>query len=181
MTTEHTDSTRRPNRKSHRLRGFDYSLYGAYFITICTRDHAHLFGDVGDNEMTLSPYGEIASNEWTVSVDMRKEIYAHAFVVMPNHVHGLISIIPPSDRLSFERDNSGPRLVPRSLGAFVNGYTGAVTRTIKKRHGDPDCVVWQRNYYDHIVRDEADFESILAYIDQNPARWDKDRFNREGL
>jgi REP element-mobilizing transposase RayT len=174
-------TTERSNRQSHRLRGYDYTATGSYFMTICTHDRRYLFGNVINGEMVCSPCGEIASREWQVSVGMRREIITHAFVVMPNHVHGLITLAPDSAPTAFESDLSSPRLRPPSLGAFVNAYTGAVTRAIKTLLNDPSRVIWQRNYYDHIVRDERDFESILAYIENNPGRWHEDRFNDTNL
>jgi REP element-mobilizing transposase RayT len=170
-----------PDRQSHRLRGYDYSAPGSYFLTVCTKDRRYRFGDVVDGEMVCSPQGEIAAREWDVSIGMRRELLAHAFIVMPNHVHGLVSIIDGPDAIQFEPTRLERRMRPRSIGSLVNGYTGAVTTIIKNVLGDSTIEVWQGNYHDHIVRDEREFDTIYAYILDNPARWEEDRFNLKNL
>jgi putative transposase len=170
--------TDRPNRQSMRLKGFNYAGPGTYFVTICTDDRSYLFGQVVDKQMHLSRFGEIASREWRISLKRRAFIVPHAFVVMPNHVHGLVSIDPEAVPV-FDRDAISKGLRPRSLGAFLNRYKGAVSTPIREMLSQPKYVVWQRNYHDRIVRDEREYESVLSYIENNPARWEEDRFNND--
>jgi REP element-mobilizing transposase RayT len=170
----------RPNRQSTRLKGYDYAGPGSYFVTICTRDRRYFFGDVRDADMHLSLFGQIAAREWQISIDRRPHIIPHAFIVMPNHVHGLISLdpktMPDSDREEIARG-----LPPGSLGALLNRYKGAVTTPIRDILRRPKFKVWQSNYHDRIVRNEREFDTIFTYILDNPARWEEDRFNLKNM
>ena len=176
------------HRRSVRLQGYDYSQAGAYFVTICTVQQAELLGQVTDGGVQLNAYGQIVEDCW-------KQIPAHfphasvdAYVVMPNHVHGTIII----DRAEAGSNGNpvgathasplpenvrphGPR--PGSLGAIVGAFKSAAARRINRRRGTPGTAVWQRNYYEHIVRSERALDAIREYIHQNPVRWELDRYN----
>lgn len=183
------------NRRSTRLRWHDYAGGGVYFVTICAQGRVCLFGEIAVDEMALSEFGRVAGEEWLRSGEMRQEVTLDAFVVMPNHVHGLVSLPPPgsADVEAAKAGEGAPdgregavraamRLAPRgrrSLGAFVGAYKAAVTARINTLRGSPGVLVWQRNYYEHVVRDEADLERIRRYIMENPARWALDRENPE--
>jgi putative transposase len=169
-----------PNRQSTRLRGFNYGGPGTYFVTVCTDDRWHFFGKVALNAMRLSDWGQIASQEWPLALDRRPYIIPHAFIVMPNHVHALVSFDPATTP---DRDMSAMArgMPPQSLGRLLNGYKGAVTTVIRGLIDDRHFVVWQRNYHDCIVRDRREFDSIHEYIIDNPARWEQDRFNDKSL
>ena len=124
-------------RRSIRLRDYDYALAGAYFITIVTRERRCLFGDVIDSEMRLNHWGEIVQREWEQSARIRSEIGLDTFVVMPNHVHGIIVITDGSERATSRSPlHSGP--TKRSLGAFVGGFKSAVTKSIRELRGELD-------------------------------------------
>ena len=172
----------RHHRRSIRLKGYDYTQPGAYFVTICTHERAHLFGRVVDGEMVLNAWGEIVRDEWFRTADIRAnvELYADEFVVMPNHVHGIIWIVetgvgatrqvaPTTDR------PRGP--VSGSLGAIIGQYKSAVTRRINIQRNTPGGRVWQRNYYEHIIRTQRALHAIRRYIADNPRRWHLDRHN----
>jgi REP element-mobilizing transposase RayT len=164
-------------RRSIRLRDHDYSRPGAYFVTICAAERACLFGVIADDAMYPNAWGEIAAEEWLRSGQIRREIGLDAFVVMPNHVHGIVFIneaaVGATGRSPLQP--TGPP--PRSLGALVAGYKSAVTVRVNRARGTPGAPVWQRNYYEHIIRDEAALERIRRYITENPARWPHDRDN----
>jgi len=182
--------TRRHNRRSIRLPGYDYAQPGAYFVTICTQDRAHLFGDIVDGLMRLNAVGDIVHDEWTRTERIRSEMVLGAFVVMPNHVHGIVTIAVPHGG-----DASGvvvvgahgraplrhapPRIQrsARSLGAFVAGFKSAVTTRINAMRGTPGAPVWQRNYHEHVIRNDLEFDRIHEYIVNNPMRWHLDRNN----
>ena len=149
-------------------------------MTICTADRRYLFGAVENKQMRLSAFGEIAAREWAVSLARRPFILPHAFVVMPNHIHGLVSF-DPEEMPASDRDAMSKGLRPASLGAFLNRYKGAVSAPIRERLGLPKFGVWQRNYHDRIVRDDREFETVLVYIQENPAKWDEDRYNTDPL
>ena len=178
---------KRHHRRSIRLKGYDYTQPGAYFITICTQDRAFLFGEVVDGEMRLNEYGRIAWGCW-------KEIPLHfpqaeldAFVVMPNHVHGIIVIAGVGAThasplpLSSDARPRGPQR--QSVSSIVGSFKSAVTRRINEYRCTPGAPVWQRNYYEHIIRDEKSLNRIREYIVTNPMRWavDNENPNREGM
>ena len=166
-------------RRSVRLRGYDYRQAGIYFVTICTCQRSKLFGDISDGEMTLSPLGEVASEEWRRLPYKRSNVRLDRYVIMPNHVHGLFVVANKSESDSSHRAASHRSKRPRgfppgSLGAIVSHYKAAVTRRAWSGLIDRGQRIWQRNYYDHIVRSEKALNDIRRYIIQNPARWAED-------
>ena len=190
----------RHHRRSIRLKGYDYRQVGGYFITLVTQDRACLFGEVVDGEMRMNEYGQIAWEEWFRSAEIRREIrlYPDEFVVMPNHIHGIVWIVEPhvgatgpSPLPNHSSPNQPPPLpnglflpsshprgpARRSLSSFIGGYKSAVTKQINALRGAPGAPVWQRNYYEHIIRNEDDLEAIRYYILTNPSRWHEDREN----
>ena len=156
------------HRRSIRLPGYDYAQVGAYYLTLCTHGRGWLFGRVVDRTMALSEAGRIAERELLRTPDVRPNVEIDAYVVMPNHVHVILIISC--------RDAGAPqaaatfRSPARTVGAIVRGYKGAVTSQVNKLRG-ADEPVWQRDYYEHIVRDDADLNRIRRYIEANPARW----------
>ena len=128
-----------------------------------------------DGEVELNELGRIAAEEWLKSARIRIEIELDAWVVMPNHVHG--TVIITDDRCKGDRPvaPSGPR--PRSLGAMMAGFKSAATRRINTTRGTPGASVWQRNYYEHVIRNESALDRIRQYIADNPARWSEDPEN----
>ncbi len=167
-------------RRSIRLKGYDYAQPGAYFVTIVTHHRAMLFGRVVDGEMQLNEYGEIVREEWFRSAEIRTEIelFPDEFVVMPNHIHGIIWIVDVGAwrRRAPTREQFG-RPVPGSLPTIVRAFKSAVTRRINALRGTPGAPVWQRNYYEHIIRTERALDAIRRYIAANPLRWHLDRYN----
>jgi putative transposase len=176
--------------ESTRLKGWDYSSAGWYFVTFCTRGKECFFGDVVDGEMRLSPVGEIACQCW---IDIPKHspsnVALDAFVVMPNHVHGIIVIQDSENRrdvacnvsTTIASDSAMAKISPRagSLGAIVRSYKSAVTRWARSS-GFP-FFAWQERFHDEIVRDEPALDNIRKYIIDNPAMWNTDRENPAGL
>ena len=165
--------TLRGHRRSIRLPGRDYAQSGAYFVTICT-DHARLtFGDVLDDRMVPNDAGRIVEQEWARSASIRDEIELDAFVVMPNHVHGIVII--KGDLLESSHKPSGRGGPARqSLGATIAGFKAATTRRIRLHKGAAELAVWQRNYYERIVRHERELIAIREYIADNPRKWAQD-------
>ena len=172
-----------PRRRSIRLNGYDYSQAGAYFITICSYQRRCIFGEIIDARTRLSRHGEILQAEWLRSGEIRPHLSLDAFVVMPNHVHGIVLIEPVSEPVQFAAQAASPRRTqpagPRaaSIGSFVGGFKAAVTRRINAIGKPIDTPVWQRNYYEHIIRSEARLSAIREYIANNPANWAHDRQN----
>lgn len=175
---------RKPHRRSVRLQDHDYSQPGAYFLTICTHERDHLFGKVADEKMRLSPYGQVALDEWLRTAGIRNEVELNTFQVMPDHIHGIVWInadsrrsgapgVEESTHASTGRAHGRAPLQrpPRSLGSFVAGYKSVVTKRINEIRGTPRKAVWQRGYYEHIVRDDGDLNEIREYIMGNPITW----------
>lgn len=165
-------------RKPLRLTGYDYSSEGGYFITIVTHQRLPFFGNIHDDKVVLSQAGEVARVEWFETRRLREnvELFADEFVVMPNHIHGIIWVLDgPS--VGVERRSTPTKralVIPGSIPAIIRAYKSAVTyaiNTIQNTLGQP---VWQRNYYEHIIRDEKDYGNIVEYIYQNPLNWEKD-------
>jgi putative transposase len=184
------------HRRSIRLNSYDYSSPGAYFITICAHRKRCVFGEIVDGRMHRNDCGDIVQEEWFRSATIRKEIQFDAWVVMPNHVHGIVMITPPvgahgqMPAFAIAPPKTGPhdhaplqgrlpRRRPRSLGTFVGGFKSAVRSRINKMRGTIGLPVWQSNYYEHVIRNEDDLNQIREYILTNPMRWADDRENPE--
>ena len=181
------------HRASTRLQRFDYSLTGAYFITIVTCQREMLFGEIVDGEMRLNRRGEIVQEEWFRSAEIRKEIqlFFDEFVVMPNHIHGIVWIVDgnividtkvesdhnvgATGRSPLRLDNHprGPK--PRSLSSFVAGFKSSVTKRIRDELNETG--VWQRNYHDRIIRNDRELDAVWKYIESNPHNWITDDEN----
>jgi REP element-mobilizing transposase RayT len=167
----------RHNRRSIRLDGYDYAQPGAYFVTVCTRDRTCLFGHVVNGEMHLNEASEIAQRCWEDIPHHFPLVELDAFVVMPNHVHGVI-VVP--GRGTACRAPTTEQFAKPSVGSIptiVRSYKSSVTRYVNLARGAPGTPVWQRNYYEHVVRNEAELMAIREYILANAARWDDDENN----
>jgi putative transposase len=193
-------------RRSIRLAGYDYCLAGVYFVTMVSHGREEIFGEITDEEMRLNENGKIAEAGWEEIPGHFPMVELGEWVVMPNHVHGIIVINEivgerheeirarhaspqrasplPVRPPQMERAThaSPPRGTPRgSIGAIVGSYKSAVSKRINQLRHTPGAPVWQRNYYDHIIRDEKDWERIHTYISANPAQWVRDEENPERI
>jgi putative transposase len=155
------------------LREFDYSQIGAYFVTICTARRLCLLGDIQDGEVRLSPVGQVARLRWQDLPKHALGLTLDAWVVMPNHLHGII-VLPGSAVTGAPCANlpSGPK--PGSLGAAIGGFKSAVSREIAASHLSPIEPLWQRNDYERVIRNDQELDAIRRYIADNPFRWDDD-------
>jgi REP element-mobilizing transposase RayT len=161
-------------RRSPRLQGYDYSQSGAYFVTVCTHERAHLFGAVADGVMMLSDIGRIAHNEiCQIPVYWPGYVETDLFIVMPNHVHIILVLVGTPFLASAVPDTQ--KRVP-TLGTVIGAYKSGVTRRIRETSREPERRVWQGRYHDHIIRSEADLNRIREYVLNNPARWMADTF-----
>ena len=176
MTTEH--NSRKHRRKSIRIKGYDYSQAGAYFITICTHNRECLFGEAANGEMRLTRLGEIVKTSFTDLPHRYQEIELDYFTVMPNHIHVIIAItnvgaihelpLPPNDPMHRRR-----MLIPEIIG-YVKMNTA---KRINQSRNTPGARVWQRNYYEHIIRNDDELNQMREYISQNPLQWELDEEN----
>ncbi len=176
-------------RRSPRLQGYDYTQGGAYFVTICTHGRVCLFGAVIDGAMVLSRAGVIAYERWLALPDHHAGVELDAFVVMPNHVHGIILLVGTGPALSgpapqienvTKTDNAG--VVPTqpsgnvSLSTVIGSYKSGVTRRIHEQGLVTSGRVWQGRYHDHIIRSPGDLARIQEYVVYNAGRWQADVF-----
>src|SRR5688572_18136957 len=159
------------DRRSIRLTGFDYSRRGAYFVTLCTSDRQCLFGEVTNGSMHLNDWGRLVETCWGEIPKHYPHVVGDAFVIMPNHVHGI---------LMFEDERAGHAPPLHPLGTVLGSFKAAVTRAINRVTGVPRASVWQRNYFEHVVRDDESMGNIREYIRTNPERWDRDAVNPDG-
>ena len=159
------------HRRSIRLKEYDYSQAGAYFVTICTQDRKCFLGNVGNETVELSPIGKIAHEFWFEIPKHFQNVQLDTFVVMPNHMHGIIFI---DDNC---RGGVTPPLRRPTLGQIVAYYKYQPSKIINRIRNTIGMSVWQRNYYEHVIRNEKDLNQIRGYIFNNPIRWEFDKEN----
>jgi REP element-mobilizing transposase RayT len=181
---------------SIRAQWWNYSNSGAYFITICTANRKPFFGNIVEHKMHLTPIGKIAARLWNETVNHAKNINLGEFVVMPNHIHGLVIIDKMRDKnatdmvsgnneahvetrhaLSLPDQNQPPRqsrfrnIGKNTISSIIAGYKSAVTRQCNKMGFD---FAWQSRFYDHIIRNDEEYDQIVEYIVNNPLNWRAD-------
>jgi REP element-mobilizing transposase RayT len=193
------------HRHSIRYKNYDYSQAGAYFVTLCVLGKECLLGKIDDGEMQLNALGEIVRDEWLRTEVVRPYVLLDAFVVMPNHFHGIIVLttdrarmrvastmdVPLSvEQLAQGRPSAyvpgpvqdGPRgAASGSLGAIIGQFKSITAKRINLLGGTPGRSVWQRDYYERIIRNEREMNGIRQYIAYNPAHWSEDDNNPENV
>jgi len=169
------------HRRSLRLPGYDYTQAGAYFVTICAHQKACLFGDVTNGEMCVNPLGRIVQEEWEGTGRARQNVTPDAFIVMPNHVHAIIWLTGHEDmagrRGMARHAPTFGRPIAGSLATTVGAFKSAASRRINRQRGTPGAPLWQRNYYERVVRDDQELHAIREYIATNPTQWAHDPEN----
>ena len=202
------------HRRSIRLKGYDYSQAGLYFITICCQDRIWRFGKIENNEMILNEYGQIAFDEWMKLTERFSNFELDVFQIMPNHIHGIFrvgatlavalnadavapnagAVAPNVGAVTLNADAVTPnvgdidgdmrataRVAPTNttVSDIVGAYKSLVANGCLKIHKSKNEIMgklWQRNYYEHIIRNEQSYQCISEYIINNPANWQKDKF-----
>jgi putative transposase len=165
------------HRRSIRLQGYDYSQAGAYFVTMVTYQRDCLFGKIENEEMKLNDFGKIADECWRAIPEHFPFVELGTYVVMPNHVHGIIVITGDGRGTKFRAptvEQFGKPTVG-SLPTIIRTYKAAVTRRIGRDHNATS--IWQRNYHEHIIRNEREMDNIWRYIENNPSAWLEDDEN----
>ncbi len=162
------------HRHSIRLKGYDYSQAGAYFVTIVAWQREMLFGEIVDGEMVLNDFGKIVSEKWQWLETQYEYVELGAWVIMPNHLHGILVI--------HDNGRGGSRPAPtttkhKPLGGLIGAFKMVSTKQINLLHDTEGQVVWQRNYYERIIRNEPEMDRIFRYIEANPTRWADDDEN----
>jgi len=181
-----------PGARSRRCDSHDYRG-GAYFITTNTKDRAHLFGTVRRGRMYLNRHGKIVAEEWKRTDELRDEVSLDAFIVMPDHVHGLLWIShsdaesEPNDDPPITREDgrearlaTSPELPPglekpksATLSTIIGAFKSAVTRRINEKRDAPGETIWQSSFHDHIVHNRKEIRRIRRYIRANPKEWSR--------
>jgi REP element-mobilizing transposase RayT len=156
-------------RKQNRLNNYDYSQPGYYFVTACTKDRKEYFGSVNIGKIDLSEMGKVVEEVWKRTPKLYKIVDIDEFVVMPNHLHGIV-IIKPGEQAGGLR---------YSLDQIVGSFKNVVTKFIRKQF-IPDFA-WQPSFYYHVIRKEEGLDKIREYIRNNPLKWELDRNNLENL
>ncbi|MFI3242314.1 MAG: transposase [Alphaproteobacteria bacterium] len=172
-------------RKQHRLKYYDYSSNGAYFITICTKDKKCVLGNVINEKMILNELGIIAQAEIEKTKKFRDNVFINHYVIMPNHVHLMIKL--RRDTACCVRNNEARnfgKTQSQSISAIIRAYKSAVTRAVRISGHSTLCPYsfeekrfWQNGYHDHVVRCQKTYHELLKYIDENPIKWHLDRYH----
>ncbi|MDA9128979.1 transposase [Candidatus Gracilibacteria bacterium] len=149
-------------RKKLRLKGFDYGSKGYYFITICTKGRIHYFGDVVEGNVILNDYGEAAEECWGNIVEHYEGIELDEFIIMPNHIHGIIIV--------------GNEYFRSDISNVIKGFKIGVTKEIRQNHKDYEFA-WQKSFHDVIIRNQDQLDKSREYIRMNPMKWEEDENN----
>lgn len=171
------------HRRSIRLRDYDYSQEGAYYVTICTHARSCVLGAVIGENVRLNRFGQMIRDEWLRTLQIRPEVELDDFVVMPNHLHGIILLSSTvgayrNTPLRDDPPNNRSFVSPsRTLGAIIRGFKSTTTVQINRLRNSAGSPLWQRNYYEHVVRDFNDLNRIREYIQNNPLQWSSDEEN----
>jgi putative transposase len=175
------------HRRSIRLKGYDYTQPGAYFITVVSYQRQYIFGEIVDGEMHLNWVGRLVQREWQRLTHRFPNIELDEFVIMPNHLHGIILIIKGTTET--EEDNAIEisrcahtceqfgKPVPGSIPTIIRSFKSAVSLRINRSRESSSTPVWQRNYFERVVRDQSELKQIREYIQYNPAQWSDDPEN----
>ena len=169
-----------------RLRDGDYSSPGYYYVTVCAYDRKEMFGKIVDDEMRLNGYGEIVTDEWRKSFEIRNELNGDEFIVMPNHIHGIVRIFGTSvethGRASLQKQSEHKNGIairaPKSVSSFIAGFKSVATN--RMHAAGFNGTIWQSRFHDRIIRNEKSLFQIRRYIRNNPAQWDTDEENLFG-
>ena len=168
------------HRRSIRLKGYDYSKEGLYFITVCCQDKICRFGRVENRKMVLNAFGTVAYNEWAKLAERFPNMELDVFQIMPNHMHGIITLVGATLAVA-QNDTgiwAGASPAP-TVSNIVDAYKSLVANgclEIYKSMNKTMGKLWQRNFYEHIIRNEQSYQRISEYIINNPAKWSDDKF-----
>lgn len=208
VTTEQQKFKGKYRKTSHRLKEYDYSKEGAYFITICCKDRECLFGEITNGKMMYNEYGKISDFEWKNTENIRKNVTIDEYIIMPDHVHGIIFIdyqIPDephqttetSRRDTVHRVSTPPifcneknttanreqfgKPTKNSIPTIIRSYKATVTTQINAKRNIHGFPIWQPGFYDRIIRDEEELNRIREYIIQNPQNWENNKNRPENI
>ena len=175
----------RNQRRSIRLPNYDYAQAGEYFVTICTYNRECLFGEILGSEISLTLAGQVVLECWNNLAKHYPHVETDEFVVMPNHVHGIIVLIEQQS-MNHITDDVGAGLKPaptkrHPLPEIIRAFKTFSSRRINEHRSSQGSPVWQRNYYERVIRDDRELDAIRQYIVENPAKWAEDSENPQYL
>ncbi len=191
-TIKMTYDPQKHHRKSVRLKEYDYSKPNAYFITICTYNKECILGTITNGEMRLNEYGKIVENEWLKTPAIRTYVLLDKYIIMPNHIHGIIIIdsrdtVPVSPRATVEVAESRVPHVPpfeqfgrptsHSIPTIIRSFKAATTKQIREIQKTHRQAIWQPRFYEHIIRNPHELDQTREYIIYNPLKWALDSEN----
>ncbi len=188
------------NRKTIRLKNYDYSQEGAYFVTICVKNRQCLLGKIINNKMALNNIGETVEFTWLDLPNHNKNIELDHFVIMPNHIHGIINIVGAGSQPALNQNNISINNIPdnckilidhkikraglepaptcnHGLSEIIRQFKTFSARRVNKINNTFNNRLWQRNFYERIIRGQHDLNRIYEYIDNNPVNWESDENN----
>ena len=173
MINKPNDNPGLHHRRSIRLPGYNYSQNNAYFITLCTQNRKPIFGEIIDDKMVLNKSGTIAEQYWLEIPDHFPKVILDEFIIMPNHIHGILFI---RNRVGVQNleplQNRFQHIIPDSIGSIIRGFKIGLTKWF--RQNTRKQKIWQRNFYEHIVRTDDELNEVREYIQNNQIDWEKD-------
>ena len=164
------------HRRSIRLPGYDYAQVGFYFVTVCSQGQQPLFGQVVEAHVELNEFGHVVSDSWGWLAENYPFVELDEWVVMPNHLHGIMVITNGCRGGSRTAPTTASNLgtIRKPLGRLIGAFKTVSTKKINQMRGAPGTAIWQRNYYEHVVRGDESLQDIREYIVNNPANWEFD-------
>ncbi len=162
------------HRRSIRLKDYDYSQAGAYFVTMCAWHRECLFGEIENGEMRVNEYAGIAQACWDDLPNHYYHIELDAFVIMPNHVHGIVIL---TDEISVGAGLKPAPTKRHGLSEIIRAFKTFSSRRINETRDNPGCPIWQRNYHERVIRNDEELNRVREYIMHNPAGWAEDEDN----
>lgn len=163
-----------PNRKKLRLQNYDYSRNGCYFVTVCTHERQNLFGVIQNGKIQLNEIGEIVDFTWNDLINHNR-IKSDQYVIMPNHVHGIIEIC------DYSAETTKHHAIPEIVRQFKSFSTKRINELLRRNGYEPFATgaMWQKSYYEHIIRDDRDYYETAKYIENNPLKWELDKYYQQ--
>ena len=159
------------HRRSIRLPGYDYSFPGVYFITICTQNRECLFGDVMDGNMVLNEWGMVVVESWQWLAIQYNYVKLDKWILMPNHLHGIIIINGRGGSRTAHTMRTAHTYVRKPLGRLIGAFKTVSTKRINQIRKTPGATLWQRNYFERVIRNKNEWVKTKEYIQNNPILW----------
>jgi putative transposase len=162
--------------KSIRIPEYDYSTENYYFVTICSFQKQKIFSEIKNGNIYLTEIGKIIKDEWSKTEQIRDNAIMDDFVIMPNHIHGIIVLNSKVCAEKTTRRVVSTTLKPSSLGSIIGQIKSITTKRIRKLTNNPEIKIWQPRFYEHIIRNDKELFEVRTYIKNNPVKWSEDEY-----